>query len=59
MEKIKVTQIKGFAGKPQKLIKVVKALGLSRPGQTRIHKDNNCTRGMINRVKHLVKYEWV
>ena len=39
--------------------KVVKALGLRRINHTKTHADNNCIRGMINKVKHMVSYELV
>ena len=38
-----------------RLEQTIQALG--RIGETRTHKDNNCIRGMINKVKHLVSYE--
>jgi large subunit ribosomal protein L30 len=42
---------------PQQMRKIIKALGLGRINSTKVHKDNNCIRGMINKVKHLVNYE--
>ncbi len=57
MSQIIVTQRRSLASEPEKIRKVVKALGLGRISQTKVHKDNNCIRGMINKVKHLVSYE--
>ena len=57
--KIKVWQIKSTIGQAPRNIKVVRALGLRGFGQTRVHKDNNCIRGMINAVPHLVGYELI
>ena len=57
MSTIVVKQRRSLASEPEKLRKVVLALGLGRIGKVKIHKDNNCIRGMINKVKHLVSYE--
>jgi large subunit ribosomal protein L30 len=57
MSQIVVTQTRSLISEPAKIKKVMLALGLSRIGKTKTHKDNNCTRGMINKVKHLVSYE--
>ena len=59
MSSIKVRQVRSTIGVPSKLGKVVKALGLGKIGQEKIHKDNNCIRGMINKVPHLVSYELI
>ena len=59
MAAIMVKQVRGMAGQSEANRRVVRALGLRKIGATRKHKDNNCTRGMINKVKHLVKYELV
>jgi large subunit ribosomal protein L30 len=57
MAQIVVTQRRSLISEPEKIRKVVKALGLGRINATKTHKDNNCIRGMINKVKHLVSYE--
>lgn len=57
MSQIVVTQKRSLIGQPEANQRVVKSLGLGRIGKTKTHKDNNCIRGMINKVKHLVKYE--
>lgn len=57
MSHITVTQRKSLISEPESVRKVVKALGLGRIGKTKTHKDNNCIRGMVNKVKHLVSYE--
>ena len=59
MSKIVVRQTKSLIATKDSLKKVVKALGLGKIGQVRTHKDNNCIRGMVNKVKHLVEYELV
>lgn len=55
---IKVTQKKSTIAEAQKVRKVLEnGLGLKRIGSTRVYKDNNCIRGMVNKVKHLISYE--
>ena len=57
MGKIKVRQTKGLITQTQKTRRVVRALGLGKIGRERVHKDNNCIRGMINKVNYLVRVE--
>lgn len=57
MSQIIVKQKRSTISEPEKIRKIVHALGLSRIGQEKTHKDNNCIRGMINKVRHLVSYE--
>ena len=56
---IRVKQIRGMSGHPEKMRRVLKALGLGGINRVKQHKDNNCTRGMINKVIHLVSYELI
>ncbi len=57
MSEIVVKQTRSLIGQSEANRKVVNALGLRRIGHAKTHKDNNCIRGMINKVKHLVSYE--
>ena len=57
MSKIVVKQTKSMITEPEQMRKIVKALGLGRINAVKVHKDNNCIRGMINKVRHLVSYE--
>ena len=59
MTKIKVWQKKSIISEPEATRRIVRGLGLRGFGQVREHKDNNCIRGMLNKVKHLVAYEIV
>ena len=52
-----VRQTRSTISEPEKIRKIGHALGLSRIGQEKLHKDNNCIRGMINKVRHLVSFE--
>lgn len=55
---IKVTKTKSHIAEAEKVRKVLEfGLGLKKIGSTRVYKDNNCIRGMVNKVKHLVSYE--
>lgn len=56
---IKITQVRsgiGFAGK-QKL--VLKGLGLGRIGRAVVRPDDDCIRGMVAKISHLVTVEKV
>lgn len=59
MAQIRVKQKKSTIAVPKKLRLVMRGLGLRKIGQEKIHKDNNCIRGMINKVPHLVEYELI
>ena len=56
---IKVTKKKSVIATLPKTRKIMQSLGLNKMGSVRVHKDNNCIRGMINKVKHLVSYELI
>ena len=57
--KLKVTLVRGLAGRPQKQRDTVRKLGLRRREQTVCHDNSPALRGMINRVAHLVEVETV
>jgi len=57
MGKIKVTQIRSIIDRPLRQKKTIEALGLGRPNWVKIHNDTPQIRGMIFKVKHLVKCE--
>jgi large subunit ribosomal protein L30 len=57
MSQIVVTQKRSLIGQSESNRRIIKGLGLGRIGRTKTHKDNNCVRGMINKVAHLVSYE--
>ena len=54
---LKVTLVKSTIGCLKDQQATVKALGLRKPNQTVIKPDNACIRGMLFKVKHLVKVE--
>jgi large subunit ribosomal protein L30 len=57
MSKLRMTLVKSGIGyeKSQKL--TLRSLGFHRLNQSVVHEDSNSIRGMINKVRHLVKVE--
>lgn len=52
---LQVTQVKSAIGRPADQGKTLRALGLGKIGRTIEQVDNDCVRGMIFKVKHLVE----
>ena len=57
MSKLRVTWIKSGIGYEKSQKATLKALGFHRLNQSVVHEDINSIRGMINKVRHLVKVE--
>ena len=57
MGKLKLTQTRSIIDQPNDQKLTIKALGLGRPNWEKIHTDTPQIRGMINKVKHLLKVE--
>lgn len=57
MAKLKLTQVRSIIDQPNVQKLTIKALGLGRPNWKKIHTDTPQIRGMINKVKHLLKVE--
>ena len=57
MTKLNITWIKSDIGYVKDQRKTLKALGFHRLNQTVTHEDCRSIRGMINKVKHLVRVE--
>ena len=57
MAKLRITWVKSGIGYAEVQKRTLKALGLRRLNQSVIHDDSASTRGMINKVKHLVRVE--
>ncbi len=57
MAKIRVTLIKSGIGHEESQKRTLKALGFHRLNQSVVHEDTMAIRGMINKVRHLVKVE--
>lgn len=56
-EKIKVTQIGSPIGRKADQRQTLIGLGLNKMHRSKVLEDTNAVRGMINKVKHLVKIE--
>ena len=54
-KKIKIIQIKSGIGRKQDQKDTLKGLGLSKLGKIRELDDTEAIRGMVNKIKHLVK----
>ncbi len=57
VENVKVTLIKSTIGFDKRQDKIVKALGFTKLNQTRILPLNDCIKGSLDKIKHLVKVE--
>ena len=57
MAKLRITWVKSGIGYNEVQRRTLKALGFHRLNQSVIHNDCSPIRGMINKVKHLVKVE--
>ena len=59
MKKLKITLIRSLIGYKQDQRATVRALGLRKVNSTAVQEDNPTIRGMIHKVRHLVKVEEV
>lgn len=57
--KVRVTQIKSPIGRPGDQRATLVGLGLNKMHRSRVLEDTASVRGMINKVRHLVKAESV
>ncbi len=57
MAKLRVTLIKSGIGYAQDQKKTLKALGLNRLNKSVLHNDNSSIRGMLDKVRHLIRVE--
>ena len=57
MAKLCVTWVKSGIGYADVQKRTLKALGLHRLNQSVTHDDSRAVRGMINKVRHLIKLE--
>ena len=57
--KLKVTQIRSVIGSKEGHKRTVRALGLKRIRDSRVHEDTPQIRGMVHKVRHLVEAEEV
>lgn len=57
MAKLRVTLIKSGIGYAQDQKKTLRALGLNRLNKSVLHNDSSSVRGMLNKVRHLIRVE--
>ena len=57
MAKLRITQIRSKNGETRRQIANLRTLGIRRMNQTVEVEDNPITRGMLEKVHHLVKFE--
>ena len=55
MDRLRITWVKSGIGYAEVQKRTLKALGFHRLNQSVTHDDSPAIRGMINKVKHLVK----
>jgi large subunit ribosomal protein L30 len=59
MSPLKVTQIKSVIGSKEGHKRTVRALGLKCIRDSRVHQDTPQVRGMVHKVRHLIRVEEV
>ena len=57
MAKLKIKLRRSLIGKDKNNKKIVRALGLNKIGDTRVHQKNKAIEGMIRKVSYLVSVE--
>jgi large subunit ribosomal protein L30 len=57
--KLRITWVKSGIGYAREQKRTLKALGLRRLNQSVVHDDSLSVRGMVTKVRHLVKVEAV
>ncbi|MFC1970334.1 50S ribosomal protein L30 [Chloroflexota bacterium] len=57
MSKMRITWVKSGIGYEKSQKRTLAALGFHRLNQSVVHEDSSSIRGMVNKVRHLVKVE--
>jgi large subunit ribosomal protein L30 len=57
MKQLKITQVRSIIDELEPHKRTIKALGLGRPNWSVVQQDTAQIRGMITKVRHLVKVE--
>jgi large subunit ribosomal protein L30 len=58
-KQLKITQVRSIIDYPKRQRRTLEALGLRRIGHSVVHNDTPQIRGMIEKVRHLVRVEEV
>jgi large subunit ribosomal protein L30 len=56
---LKITLKRSYIGKPEKIKRVLRALGLRKIGHTVLKPDEPSVRGMLQKVSHMVEVQKV
>ncbi|MDX9745349.1 MAG: 50S ribosomal protein L30 [Syntrophales bacterium] len=56
---LKITQVRSYIGRPEKQRRMLRGLGLGKMNRTVVLEDRPEVRGVIDKIRHLVKYEEV
>jgi large subunit ribosomal protein L30 len=59
MSKLKITLVRSFSGRTERQRATLKGLGLRKRQATSMVEDTPATRGMLDKVLHLVDFEEV
>jgi len=59
MSKLKITQVRSVIGRPEKHRRIVRGLGFRRNQTSVVHDDTPAIRGMVSKVRHLLRVEEV
>ena len=54
---LKITLVRSMIGRPEKHRRVLRSMGLTKMNKSVVMKDTPTSRGMVHKVKHLVKME--
>ncbi|MFV0289200.1 MAG: 50S ribosomal protein L30 [Mycoplasmatales bacterium] len=59
MANLEIKLVRGLAGKRADQKEIAYSLGLRKTNQTKIHPNNEATKGKINKISHLVEVKEV
>ncbi len=54
---LKITLVRGFVGQREDHRRTLRALGLRKRHQSVVHRDTPTIRGMVDKVRHMVRVE--
>lgn len=57
MSALKITQVRSTIGQTDRHLGTLRALGLGKIGRTAEHQDSRELRGMLRKVRHLVRID--
>ncbi len=55
MANLEIKLVRGLAGKRKDQKEIAYSLGLRKTNQTKVHPDNEATKGKIKKISHLVE----